>query len=200
MQIEIMDKGTMVDMCFYAQKILEDIIGMAKDLPGTKTLFIVDNAAALIGEEGCKQFHNKMAQLLYLAKRARPDILAAVSFLCMRVQSATVEDQRKLMRMLSYLQGTVQQILVLWAMEVPSVRAYVDAAYALHNDSRSHTGVIIYVGQTLVYILSNKQKCISKSPTEAELIGLILTCSRNLWSSWYGRKLRCQSYIKIVKR
>jgi hypothetical protein len=31
------------------------------------------------------------------------------------------------------------------------VRAYVDAAYALHNDSRSHTGVIIFVGQTVVF-------------------------------------------------
>ncbi len=47
-----------------------------------------------------------------------------------------------------------------------------DAAYALHADSKSHTGVVIYVGQTLVYVSSRKQKCMSKSPTEAELIGL----------------------------
>jgi len=32
--------------------------------------------------------------------------------------------------------------------------------------------VIIYVGQTLAYVLSRKQKCMSKSPTEAELIAL----------------------------
>jgi len=48
----------------------------------------------------------------------------------------------------------------------------VDAAYALHNDSKSHTGVVIYVGETLVYVSSKKQKCMSKSPTEAELIAL----------------------------
>jgi hypothetical protein len=29
-----------------------------------------------------------------------------------------------------------------------------------------------YVGETLVYVLSKKQKCMSKSPTEVELIGL----------------------------
>jgi hypothetical protein len=51
--------------------------------------------------------------------------------------------------------------------------AYVDAAYTIHNDSKSHTGVIIYVGGTLVYVSSKKQKCMSKSPTEAELIGLM---------------------------
>jgi hypothetical protein len=56
--------------------------------------------------------------------------------------------------------------------EEPTVRAYMDAAYALHADSKSHTGVVIYAGQTLVYVSSRKQKCMSKSPTEAELIGL----------------------------
>jgi hypothetical protein len=48
----------------------------------------------------------------------------------------------------------------------------VDAAYALHNDSRSHSGVVVYVGETLVYVSSKKQKCMSKSPSEAELIAL----------------------------
>ncbi len=52
------------------------------------------------------------------------------------------------------------------------ITAYVDVAYALHSDSKSHTGVVIYVGETLVYVSSKKQKCMSKSPTEAELIGL----------------------------
>ncbi len=52
------------------------------------------------------------------------------------------------------------------------VRAYVDAAYALHSDSKLHTGVIIFVGQTIAFISSKKQKCMSKSPMEAELIGL----------------------------
>ncbi len=32
------------------------------------------------------------------------------------------------------------------------VVAYVDAAYALHCDSKSHTGVVIYVGETMAYI------------------------------------------------
>ncbi len=36
-----------------------------------------------------------------------------------------------------------------------------------------HKGVIIYVGGTLVYISSKKQKCMSKSLIEAELIGLM---------------------------
>jgi hypothetical protein len=48
----------------------------------------------------------------------------------------------------------------------------VDAAYAVHNDSKSHSGVVVYVGNTLAYVSSRKQKCMSKSLTEAELIAL----------------------------
>jgi len=63
--------------------------------------------------------------------------------------------------------------MLLRAAGAPTVTAYVDAAYAIHNDSRSHSGVIVYVGRTLAYVSSKKQKCISKSPTEAELIALM---------------------------
>jgi len=55
---------------------------------------------------------------------------------------------------------------------VGKITAYVDAAYALHSDSKSNRGVVIYVGKTLVYVSSKKQMCMSKSPTEAEHIGL----------------------------
>jgi hypothetical protein len=63
-------------------------------------------------------------------------------------------------------------VLVLRATGTPLIRAYIDAAYAVHEDSKSNTGVVVYVGEKLVYFLSKKQKCMSKSPTEAELIGL----------------------------
>jgi len=94
-----------------------------------------------------------------------------VIFLC-RVQYASKRDEEKLERVLGYLKWTEEQVLVLRLCVTGEVVAYVDAAYAIHNDSKSHTGVIIYVGGTLVYVSSKKQKCVSKSPTEAELIGL----------------------------
>jgi len=109
--------------------------------------------------------------LLFLSKQARPDILTIVSFLCMRVQTATTEDQAKLNRVL-YLKGTQERVLLLQNQGRSEVRAYVDAAYALHDDSKSHSGVVLYVGKTLLYVSSKKQKCMSKSPTEEELIAL----------------------------
>lgn len=50
--------------------------------------------------------------------------------------------------------------------------AYIDASFALHHDSKLHTGIAIFVGKTLVYKASRKPKCTTKSPTEYELVAL----------------------------
>jgi hypothetical protein len=98
MEISITESGVTVDMTFYAKRILEDENVVEMKSPCTKTMFVVELSAELLDEEQRKWFHTKTAKLLYLAKRARPDILTAVSFLCTRVQSATTEDAAKLAR------------------------------------------------------------------------------------------------------
>jgi hypothetical protein len=47
---------------------------------------------------------------------------------------------------------------------------YVDAAYGLHKKGELHTGSIILFGGMVVYVASKKQKCIAKSPTDAEVV------------------------------
>jgi predicted nucleic acid-binding Zn finger protein len=113
-----------------------------------------------------------VAKLLFMAKRARPDLLTVVSFLCMRVQGATQQDLSKLERILGYMKATQDHVLVLHAQTMQNVRAYIYVAFALYSDSKSHTRVMVYIGETMVYVLSKKQKCMSKSLTEVELIGL----------------------------
>jgi hypothetical protein len=49
---------------------------------------------------------------------------------------------------------------------------YDDAAYGLHEAGESHTDVIVLFGKVVVYVASKKQKCIAKSPTDAEVIAL----------------------------
>ncbi len=52
------------------------------------------------------------------------------------------------------------------------MQAYINASFALHDNSKSHTGMLISVGGAVVYVSSRKQNCVAKRPTEAELIGL----------------------------
>jgi hypothetical protein len=57
---------------------------------------------------------------------------------------ATEEDRSKLHRVLGYLKGTREHTLVLHVMGENRITAYVDAAYAIHDDSKSHSGGMWY--------------------------------------------------------
>ena len=60
--------------------------------PGKHDLFKVDNDSPKLTEERAEKFHNIVAKLLYVSKRARLDIDLAVSFLCTRVAEPTEQD------------------------------------------------------------------------------------------------------------
>ena len=93
--------------------------------------------------------------------------------MCTRVTKATEEDHVKLETLLGFLKRTMTQKLYLNAITNRQLLAFIDAAFALHFfDSKSHTGVVITIGGVVIYVSSRKQKCIAKSPTEAELVGL----------------------------
>jgi hypothetical protein len=112
--------------------------------------------------------------MLYLAKRVRPECLTAVSFLTTRVQKCDIDDLAKLRRVLGYLKATQERGIVLRVGSKMEVHAYIDAAYGVHTDSgKSHTGCAIVLGLAgPVHCQSTKQKIVTKSSTEAELIGL----------------------------
>jgi hypothetical protein len=53
------------------------------------------------------------------------------------------------------------------------VHLYVDASYGVHADRRSHTGSCVVIGDVgAVHCKSSKQQIVTKSSTEAELVGL----------------------------
>ena len=57
------------------------------------------------------------------------------------------------------------------AESLNKVQSWVDAAYAVHPDMKSHTGGITSFGLGGFMGQSTKQKLNTKSSTEAELIG-----------------------------
>jgi hypothetical protein len=50
-------------------------------------LFILDNDAEKLSEEGSTAFHHLVATTLYISKRARPDVSTAIAFLTTRVRA-----------------------------------------------------------------------------------------------------------------
>ena len=119
---------------------------------------------------------------MFLAKRARPDILLVVVYLASRVSCPTEDDYKKFTRVLKYLHGTSELRLTLTPGTVLHLHAFIDASFAVHADARSHTGIVITVGSGALYVKSMKQKLVSKSSTEAELIALSDTIGQVVWT------------------
>jgi hypothetical protein len=107
-----------IKMDDYVKNLIDDapenMIGTAAT-PGANHLFDVnENATKLLAAES-EKYHQMTAKLLYLSKRARPDIQPTVAFLCTRVKQPNVDDRKKLGRCVRYLRGTPEIHLTLEA-------------------------------------------------------------------------------------
>ena len=156
--------------------------------PALNTLFTVSPGSTSLPKTAREQYHSAVMTLHYLAKRVRPDTLTAVSFCATRVLAPTVEDQQKLDRILGYLSATAMQKLILRVGENVTLRAYVDSSFGTYEDCKSVTGVVIMLGNAPVYFKSSKQ-IVTRSSTEAELVGISDSLSQILWTREY---LLCQ--------
>ena len=140
--------------------------------PASDNLFVVREDAAKITEVESVWFHRVTAQMLYLAKRTRPETLTAVAFLVTRVTKSDQDDVNKLKRLLLYVNGTRERGIVLRpGAKGVQLRIFVDAAYGVHSDGRSASGSVISLGDAgPIHVKSSKQKIVTKSSTEAELV------------------------------
>jgi hypothetical protein len=167
----------------YVEDLLLDagVTGLHRT-PASESLFQIRDAPMLETKER-EKFHSLVAKVLYLAKRTRPDLLLATSFLTTRVQSPDTDDARKLHRMLGYLNGTKSFGIVLRPADVQSLTldAFIDASYGVHADGKSHSGMIIALSAGPLFVKSSKQKIVTKSSTEAELVAFSDMCSNVIW-------------------
>jgi hypothetical protein len=121
-----------------------------------------------------RRYLSVVMSLMYIARLTRPDILLPVTYLASRSHYATVNDWEKLMRVLRYLKSTPKLGITINCTGL-QLHCHCDASFSTHGDGRSHTGFVIYLGDSLSYIhaKSNKQKVGSTSSTDAEIIALV---------------------------
>jgi hypothetical protein len=81
--------------------------------PGTDGLFEVRDTALPVPEDVRVWFHKHVAMTLYLAKRARPELLTAVSFLATRVTKCDSDDVDKLIRLIRYISASREMGMIL---------------------------------------------------------------------------------------
>ena len=187
-----------IDMTDYVKDMIDEFPVKLKGIaasPATEKLFNVDQGKKL-GSLKAEAFHTFAAKALFLTCRARPDIKLVVAFLCTRVRIPTSYDWIKLIRMMDFLERTKEDCLTLRADGSRTVTWSVDAAFAVHADMKSHSGMTMTMGSGAIYSKSNKQKLNTRSSTEAELVAVDDSMAPVIWTKNF---LEAQDY-KIKAR
>ena len=128
----------------------EDMAGLATTL-AAEHLFKINDTPTHLTDEAAMLFHHNVAKLLFLCKRARPDLQTAVAFLSTRVKQPDHDDYKKLAQAMKYLRNTITLPLTLEADDLQLVHWWIDGAFATHCDMRSHTGSAMSLGKGVIY-------------------------------------------------
>jgi hypothetical protein len=184
-----------IDMVDYVKNMLGGFpqaqIEKSSKSPWNDNLFKVDPKSIELSNSEREMFHTVVAQGLFLCKRARPDIAPVIAFLTTRVQHPTREDWMKLVKMMWYLRGTVNDVLTLRADGTKTIKWYTEASFAVHTDFRSHTGAVMTMGAGAVTSISRKQGMNTWSSTEAEVIAADEVVGSMVWTRLF---LEAQGY------
>ena len=121
-------------------EIQKEVVSLASD-----GLFQIRESPKLTAERA-DIFHTIVAKGLFVAKRARPDIMVTIVFLCTRVCEPMEEDWSKLVQLLRYLNRTADLFLTLSADDLKIIHWYGDASFAVHQDMKSHTRGLMTMG------------------------------------------------------
>ena len=119
-----------------------------------------------------KKYRSLVMTMQYISL-VRPHLKFHVSWLASRQSSPTVVDWQKAVHLAEYMLSTADDVLTIKPSgENVVIRVYTDASFDVHPDSRSHSGVCVFVGEAgcAVFASSNKQHCMTRSSTDAEIV------------------------------
>ena len=127
--------------------------------PAGNHLLKVDNVCVKLCETDQIVFHLLVAKLILLSKRARLYIQLSMEFITTRVLNPDEDDWKKLQRVLSYLNATINSVKIhLNTNDLNVVHWWVDASYGTHPDLKGQTGATISIRKGCVTSASKKKK------------------------------------------
>jgi hypothetical protein len=150
-------------------KELPDDIGGTALTPASSHLFEVHPCGESLDRVKIDLYQHNTAKLLFLCKRARPYLQLAVATLSSVGNSLpdnTIDDYKKLRRVRRYVRGSKDLPLVLEA---------------------DHTHIVKWwaMGKGTIYGTSTRQKMVTTSSSEAELVGQCDVMPQILWTQYF---------------
>ena len=131
-----------------------------------------------MSEKQAQQFHQTVAQLLFLSCRAQRDIQTAVLFLTTWAKKPDVDNWGKVKRVLQYLKRTQTMPLNLTIDNLQSKKWLVGSLHGVHEDGKGQSGA----GKGALISFLRKQKSNTRSSTESKLVGVDDAMLSILWS------------------
>ena len=190
-EMEFRKDGTLgVSMITYLKNVIAEfpeIISGKSPTPTADHLFKIrdEKDTKPLEEERALAFHHTVAQLLFMATRARGDIQTAVAFLTTTVKSPDEDDWGKLRRVLKYLNGTKYLKLNLSVDNLGLLKWFVDGLHNVHWDCRGHGGAMFTTGKGATSSYSRKIKLNTRSSTETELVAADMYMPEMLWTLYF---------------
>ena len=178
-----------IDMIDYMKSMVEEFPEKLQPsdtapTPAAENLFAEGTCPSLDAKQA-KDFHTFVAKALFACKRARPDIHTATIAMTTRVKDPKEDDWKRLSRMMRYINGTLQDKLILAADDLHVFKWHVDSAFAVHPDFKSHTGGALTLGVGTPITQSRKHKLNTRSSTEAELVATDDMSTMILWTKLF---------------
>ena len=167
------DSSIFITQESYTRRVLEKF-GMSES-NSVSTPFVREGDTADRGTEGRPDnsfpYREAVGSLMYLATGTRPDIAFAVSVVSQKLDCATAADWSSVKRIFRYLRGSLSHGILYQSDCGKTLEVFSDADYAQDVETRRSTsGVICMFGGGAIAWISQKQRCIALSTTEAELI------------------------------
>ena len=169
------DHSVDVDMEFATRRFMDrrKVTGGSKH-PSNMDLFSkLDMPGSF--ESRAIDFKSQLYELMFLT-RVRFDIVKECCFLATLSDNPGDEAYLKLHKLQAYLNSTADKYLHLASSSL-DVHIYGDAAHAVHEDYRSHTGLCVYIGDPsltgAILAKSFKQKIFAKSSHESEVAAAV---------------------------
>ena len=105
-----------------------------------------------------------------------PSVKFHVISLATRQAHPKVGDYKKAIRVLKFMRDKADKSLNIYGHgRNPDIYIYTDAAFDVYSDSISHSGMSVFLGNAggVMHSTSNKQKCVTRSSTEAEIVAAV---------------------------
>ena len=214
------------DMLDYAHQTVDlyKSITNTKSLKHAATPFVPDGSVSVEDEEAKGELAPNACRILmkalWLGRLSRPDITKPINDLATKVQSWSRGDDKRLLRLIQYIDSTPQYRLVGTIKDNPEdleLRLYVDADFAGDRLSGKSTngGYLVLYGPNSFFPLawvSKRQTSTSRSTTESEVVSLAYSLYQEglpalqLWELLLGRTVTLkvlednQATILVVRK